>query len=473
MTDIEIVREAIELFAVHYFDTIEMAGSVKCRKKDKINYLSLDMTNVKWDEDIGRLHGSLSSYLREWAKIHFSNFKDYVSISKLTIEYLLPEKDGTNQNQSRHVRLYYLPPNYYRRGQNSEGRLYPPIMIKVLKIWNSILLRNTILTSLPTIILIILGTYKIKTDKAFVERLIKSYDYVNIASGIIASFVLGFLVTKVIAIRQDKQKYTASIRELSNKLTYFRNICYNFSGDHNYWSDYHKAAKSYEYANSIKHDITYEEYYYPNINDDVEYAKYKSFYRADLSHSVISLVLQLHMMAGDSFLDSGLTYTKFPSNYIYSYEEMRSFALFTDSNLIWYCSTEAKIFPEHFPASYAVGEIIEDINRIYPENKIKQLTKENFENLSLDFQYNFIPRLYNLSKVVDSDLPLTINYFVITCVLLLFFGVIVPTLVYVLFDMTYAFLSVFPSIGIISHILLSLKPILATENTLDLKHDYL
>ncbi len=473
MTDIEIVREGIELFTVHYFDTIDMAGTVKCHKKDNVNYISIDLKNITWDENLGKLHGSLISYLKEWTQKNLSNFKDYVSISRLTIEYLLPEKEGSNQNEARHVKLFYLPPHYYRSSQNGNEKPYSPFVIKILNIWNNILLRNTILTLLPTIVLIIIGIYKIRTDKEFVERLVKSYDYINIASGIIASFVLGFLVTKVIAIRQDKQKYTGAIRELSNKLTYFRNICYNLARDHNYWSTHHPAYKSYQYANSIKHDITFDEYYYPNYDDDVEYAKYKSFYKEGLSHSVISLILQLHMMGGDSLLDSGLTYTKFPPNHIYSHDEMQKFGLFSDSNLIWYCCAETKIFPDTFYPSYAVKEIVEDVNRIYPENKIETLTKDKLENLSLDFQYQIIPRLYNLTRVVDSNLPITINYFVVSFILLLVFGVIVPTLTYIFLDKTYAFLSVFPSIGIISHILLTLKPILETENTLDKKYDYL
>ena len=473
MTDIELVREGIELFAVHYFDTVDMAGTVKCVQKDNVNYLSIDLTNLAWDENLGKLHHALISYLKEWTQTNSSNFKDYVSISSLTIEYLLPEKDGANQNQAKHVKLFYLPSYYYRSGNKDNGKLYSPFTLKVLKVWNNILLRNTILTLLPTIVLIVISIYKIRTDEAFKERLVKSYDYINIASGIIASFVLGYLVTKVIAIRQDKQKYTGAIRELSNKLTYFRNICYRLAGDHVYWSTHHPAYESYQYANSIKHDITFKEYYYPNYDDDVEYAKYKAFYKEDLSHSVISLILQLYMMAGDSLLDSGLTYTKFPPNYIYSHDEMKRLALFTDSNRIWYCSSEIKIFPTNFSSSYAVKEIIENTNLIYPESKIESLTKEKLENVSLDFQYQIIPRLYNLTRVVDSGLPITISYFATTFTLLLVFGVVIPTLTYIFIDKTYAFLSVFPSIALIAHILFTLKPILETENTLDKKYDYL
>ena len=472
MTDIEIVKEAIELFTIGYFDTIEMAGTVKSRRTSNVNYVSIDLKSKQWDEDIAKLHHALLSFLKEWSQKNLSNFKNVVSISRLTIEYLLPEKNGANQNQARHVKLFYLPSSYYRSDVYSEVKPRSKVTLRFLGIWNNIILRNTILTVLPMFILVGVGIYKIRTEQAFVERLAKSYDYLNIASGIIASFVLGFLVTKVISIRQDKQKYTGEIRELSNKLTYFRNICYSLAGDHNYWSPQHPSYQSYQYANSIKYDITFEEYFYPNYDDDVEYAKYKSFYREDLSHSVISLVLQLHMMAGDSLLDSGLTYTKFPPNYIYSHDEMSKYAVFCDSNRIWYCGSEAKIFPATFAPSYAVKEIMEDFNTIYPDKKITSLTNTTLENVSLDFQYRIIPWLYNLTKIVDSRLPISVNYFVSTSILLLGFGVIIPALAYIFINKAYALLSVFPAIAIICHILLTLKPILETENTLDQTQGY-
>jgi hypothetical protein len=101
------------------------------------------------------------------------------------------------------------------------------------------------------------------------------------------------------------------------------------------------------------------------------------------------------------------------------------------------------------------------------------LTSDKLEQVSLDFQYRIIPRLFKLTKLVDSGLPLTIKYFVWTFTLLLSFGIIVPTLTYIFIDQVYAFMSVFVVIGIIGHILLTLKPILEAENTLDKKNDYL
>lgn len=473
MTDIEIVRDAIEIFAVQYFDTIGMSGTVKAKRQENINYLSIDLTNTKWDEDLDKLHQSLFKYLPDWGKKNFANFQDYVAISGLTIEYLLPEKDGANQNQSKHINLFFLPSYYYKSNQQNNGKTYSGLLLKILIVWYNIFLRNTILVLIPTFFFIILSIYKIKTDSTFQERLTKSYDYINVASGIIASFVLGFLINKVNNIRQDKLKYTRTVKNLSNKLTYFRNICFNLVREHNFWTKEKPFFKSYEYANSIKHDITYEEYCYPDYDNGVKNAKFKSFYKEDMCHSVVSLVLQLQMIADDSFLDSGLSYTAFPPNHIYSHKEMQKFILFCESNKIWYCSSEAKIFPESFNSSYYIQQIVEDINRIYPKDKIKNLSSDKLEKVSLDFQYRFIPRLHNLTRVVDSDLPLTIKYFITTFTLLLSFGLIIPTLTYIFIDKTFAFVSVFAVIAIIGHILLTIKPILQSENELDKKYDYL
>ncbi|MEI2711425.1 MAG: hypothetical protein V9E96_20805 [Chitinophagaceae bacterium] len=353
------------------------------------------------------------------------------------------------------------------------GGVLSNLKLWVLNIWYNIILRNIIIVSIPTILLVVLSIIKVDTDLLFRERLSKAFDYVNVASGIIASFVLGFLINKAITIRQDKLKRTKKIKRLSNQLTYFRNICYRFLRDHNYWAEINPAYKAYQHGNSIKNKITYKEYYYPNYNDDVEYAKYKSLYNENVSHSVVTLVLQLHMMADDSFLNSGLSYTQFPPNYIYSHSEMEKFIMFSDSNSIWYCSSEVKIFPDTFQSSYAVKGILEDIKRIYPNKKGEKLTSDLFEEVSLDFQYRFIPSLYNLTKLNESDLPITLRYFIVTFILLLVFGLIIPTLTYIFFDKTYAFINVFIVIGIVSHILLSLGAILNTENTLDRKNDYL
>jgi hypothetical protein len=464
------VKEAIELFVVRHFDNIEMAGSVIALKVDDINYISIDLKEAKLDEGIDKLHKSLSDYLKEWGKINLSGFIDNISISRLTIEYLLPEKEGANQNVSKHFELFNVPSYYYRSSQNSE-KAYSKVFLVFLNFWYNLLYRNTAITVILTLVLISLYN----SNPEFNIKLEKSYGYINLASGIIASFVLGFLINKVGAIRQDKLNYTRKIISLSNKLTYFRKVCYNLVRDHHFWSEEKHFYTSYQYANSIKNKITFEEYYYPKFDDKVKYAKFKSFYKEDEHHihSVVSLILQMQMMADDEFSDSGLSYTEFPPNYIYSHEELNRFITFSESNLIWYCNSEMKIFSKTFYKSLYIGQIIQEINRIYPQDQIEELTSNKLEEVSLDFQYRIIPKLYKLTKHVNSGLPITVKYFMWAFILLISFGTIVPTLTYIFINSNYAFMSVFVVIGIIVHILLTLIPILRAENTLDKNYDYL
>ncbi|OEK01191.1 hypothetical protein BFP97_06555 [Roseivirga sp. 4D4] len=471
MKDSDLIRDVIELFLVQYFDTIEMSGNVKSERLEDINYFSVNLTETGYEEDIDKIHQCLSKHLSNWVKVNGKVFDNYVALSNLTIEYLLPEKGGANQNQSKSITLFHVPDYYYA---NHLKKLKPlsPTRIWLLKTWYNTILRNTIIVSTLSITLILISIRINSLDPNFEVRLAKSFDYVNIASGIIASFALAFITSKVISLRSEKLNRTGKIKELSNQLTYFRSICSNFLDNYTYWSPSNKYYNAYQHANSIKDKITYEDYRYPNYDDDIKYAKYQSHYNRDVSNGVVTLILQMEMFTGRNFLNSGLSFTDFPPNYIYSLNEMENFILFHDSNEIWYCSSQMKIFPEKFISSHATNEILKDINRIYPDREENTLTSELFERLSLDFQYRVIPELFRLIRLNESKLPLTMNYFVSMFILLLAFGIIVPTITYIFLQGIYSFLSVFIVIGIITHILLSLKPILNTENSLNRSVDY-
>jgi hypothetical protein len=471
MTDGEVLRDAIELFAVEYFRNTEMAGTVKFHKRERLNYFSFELTDLTWDEDVDKLHSALVEHLRNWAKDSFQSLENYQEMSAIVVEYLLPEKNGAIQNQSRHIRLFHIPASY--RSKTTSLTPYPVVVIHFLKFWHNVLLRNAVLVAIPTILAIVISVCEFHSEM-FQKRLEKSYDYINVASGIIASFVLAFIIDKVINTRQEKLKYAHEIKKLSNQLTYFRNICYSLARDHNFWTRSNPYYESYEYGISITHDISYLEYRYPNFDDDIQYAKYRSFDKKGVSPNVVSLVLQLHMFADETFLRSGLSFTQFPPDYIYSHNEVNNFSCFTEANEIWYCCSEIKVFPDVLYSSYHITKVLEDLNRIYPERpKVERLTREVLIDLSLDFQYRIIPKLYNLTRLVESDLPLTLRYFTNAFILLLVSGLIIPTLTYIFVNPQYALLSVFIVIGIISHILLSLKPILNTENWLDRENDYL
>ena len=470
-SDIEIIRETIELFLVRNFDNLEMAGRVKQDQRPGVNYFSIDLNDVAWHNDLNKLHGELNKYLVDWAERNGRNFENYASVAVLTIEYLLPEKDDSIQNQSRLIRLYYLPSNLYRFVGTVKQKKRSRLLLKFFATWNNIVRRNVVIVSLPSLVFIILALVNYN-DKQFNERLSKSFDYVNIASGIVASFVLGYLISKVLNIRQEKLARVEEIRNLSNEMTYFRNICFNLLNDHNFWTFAYPYKKSYEHGMSIRHIISYADYYYPDYDDKFAYAKYEAVNNKEAVNRVVLLILQLHMLSGAKFLDSGLTYTKFPPDYIYSFEEMQTFALFNKVNHLADCATDDYL-PVAFADNYATKEILADMVRIDEKFKADHLTRANLEKISLDFQYRVIPRLYHLLKLNEADLPLTVKYFEITCSLILGFGIILPSICYVfLKNPFFTYINLFLVIAVIGHILLSLRAILNTENTLNRKEDY-
>lgn len=470
--DYKFICEAIELFVVNYFGTNELAGSIKSTPHESINYFSIDLTSKNFEEEkVEDLFYLLKKYMRKWAKKNGSKFSNPYSISNITIDFILLSDGQLKNNISKHLSLFDLPSYFYRTYKKDVKKPYPKVIIKLIKIFYNPLLRNTIIVIVPTILLIIYSYIKLSSDIHFQERLIKLFDFLNIASGILASFMLGFVINKVLSIRNDKIKRNEKIISLSNKLTYFRSICYNFMMDHDFWSDLNPYKKAYEHGMFIRNKISYEDYYYPDFDDDLKYANFQSFYKKDISNIVVNLILQLNLMSGDEFLHSGLTYTKYPQNYIYSLDELENYSYFSDSNQIWISQDKLKIFPDEFRKSYSVIQMIEDIKRIYPERKITNLSIDLFEEVSLDFQYKFIPDLYRLQKINNSDLPYSIKYFTTNSILLLVFGILFPSISYVFAETTFGLFSSFIVLGIISHILLSLNSILKIESTVNAKED--
>lgn len=467
MKDLQKIQYAIELFLVRHFQTNMLAGCVKQQKSDSTIYYEVDLYEHDWDEDVEELHDKLSVYLIEWARQNYKGFSDPIEVSRILIGYKLTEKDYPHQIEIKAVKLFVFPPEYYELDNyNSESK-------PSNEVWDRISWDYSLLLSIPILIFLGLSIEKIQTDEAFQNRLVDSFGYINIANGIIASFVLGFIINKVANLRENKLKHTNSIRQLSNQLTYFRNVCFNLARDHVFWNSKQLLKRSYDYANSIKHDISYLEYRFPEFEDPVKTAKFKAYFNDEYSNSVVSLILQLNFLADRSFLNTGLSFTVTPPDHIYSQDEMEHFMLFNQDNQIWYCCSRVNVFPEDFNLSHHSKEIVADLNRIYPGKKMQQLTRQELEDISVDFQYRIIPNLFHLTRLVEKKLPLSITYFVTTFILLLVFGLILPTIMHVFISGAYSSLSIFLVIGIISHILLSIKPILKQENHLNRLDDYL
>lgn len=474
-SDNEILRDVIELFFVRHFDNIEFAGRVTQKKVENINYFSVDLDNFEWDKKVDELNGALTKYLSEWIRKNSTVLNDYISLSEITVEYLLPKADGAIQNKAKSLRLLYLPSYYYSVSTDPEqglkkNRLY----IKWLSFWNTLAYRYLIIVAFLIAALSFISNNYFNSYPSRMERLGKVFDFTNIATSIIASFILGYIVTKVLTIRSEKLSRAEEVIKLSNKLTYFRKICFNFLRNHNYWSQTNPYIVSFNHGNSIKNLISYEDFNYPSYDDPIKYAKYRSLINDQLSFPIVNLVLQLYMFADEEYFNSGLTHTSYPPNYVYCVLELDQFILMTESNSIWYCADEKKYFPETFPVGYYTTEMLKDMERIDTKYKATDLTREQLSKISLDFQYDILPRLYRLLKANEAPLPIIIKYFTLTSSLLLIFSIIVPSLLYLFVeDSNYAFFSIYIVFGVIIHILLSLKELLKEENRLDTEDDYI
>jgi hypothetical protein len=201
-----------------------MAGCVNHEQRNHINYLRIDLKNIQLEGGFEELHIALSKYMKDWANINISNFEDYITVSKLTIDYILEDESGTIKNKSKQILLYNLPPYFFKTDSKSNTSVYPRYILSILQIWHNSILRNTILVSIGTVILLITAILKMQNEKYILDQLSKVNDNLSIASSIMASLALGYIISKMVSIRQDKLKYTEEITNLSNQLTYFRLI---------------------------------------------------------------------------------------------------------------------------------------------------------------------------------------------------------------------------------------------------------
>jgi hypothetical protein len=467
------VRDATELFLVNHFDTLELAGRVSFSGDKGINYFGIDLTEYEWDKNVEALNAELAKYLKAWASVNGQYFSSYVDMAHVTVEYILPEVGNTIMNVFKNIQLYFLPSHYYR----SSGKrkvIKNKLLLWFSKHWDNYLERNTIIAAILTAVLMFFTLLFYESHTLKIAEIGKLVEYTNLASSIMASFLLTFLITKVIAIKQYKMSKVPEIKALSVKLTYFRKLCYNFRTDFNYWNEQNPRISSYNHARYIMNKISFQDYYYPDHTNTEKYAHFKGLYKDDVSHPIVCLILQLYLFSDeDYFHNMDLTYTEYPGNYIYILEELERFSVLLDNNTIWY-ACEKGYFPEIFPETYQSKEIMKEIARIDPEFTGKPMTREILRKVSLDFQYDIIPRLYRLIKLTEKRLPESITYFLTITFSILLIGIVVPSILHIFLGHTvWSAISSCAILGFIIHILLSLPFLFKQENELDKNTDYI
>lgn len=458
--NIEIFGEIIEDFLVRELDNIEVAGSVTAKKEEDINYIKIDLSSINdWDQNSEELVQKISTYLSALFKAKSLDIYYMIEFKNLVIEI---KAENTDNNISKNVVLFRTQD--YRIEDEIESKSGITLWFK--RNWIIILNIGTI--GLLLVLSILLLNEHPDRKTAFIEGI----NRINIFAGIMASFVLAFVISKTLSLRQEKLSRTKTIRGLCYKLTCFRKICYHLRKDHNFW---HNSA-SYSYAKSISESITHNDARYPDYDNEVKYAQYKALiitHKYDTSE--VMFYLQLFMFAGKEFEnDANLAWGDYPPFIIYSNDEIFNFFSFLDTNEFWTCIDHNKtVF------SYSHNRFhIDPIEKAASNYKLKGLKKVAFsEDLLLkiaeDVQQSVIPDLYHLTKLNEARLPPIINYLVVMTTLLMFFSIVYPFIANILFNsFIVKNLNGLIILGLIFDVLLRLQSFLNKENSLDRPSDY-
>lgn len=456
---IEIIGELVEEFLVNQFNNLELAGCVKVKEQDNINLIQMDLTSQKdWDQNSEKLANDLHVYLTALFKAKPLGLYYMIKFQHLTLDIRTAD---TDHFLSTNLQLFYT-----KERIEEERKKKNKILSFVIHHWKLIV--NILITSLIFWLAMTLLDKFPERQKGFVEGIGR----INLFAGLIGSFVLSFVLSKTLSIRNEKFGRSSKIRDLSYKLTCFRKLCYQLRKDHWFWGD----SATYKYAQNIAKRISYEDARYPDYDDEAKYANYKALiitHKYDIS--ILMFYLQLYMFAGDEFEHNAhLAWGDYPPLIIYSHEEIYNYSVFLDMNEFWTCIDHNKTKFNYDHNRFH----IDPIEKAAAKFELKKHPSPVFsEGLLLDIasevQNKVILDLYHLTRLNETKTPYVIRYLLIVTVLLMVFSVVYPLLANVFTD-NYLFknLNGFVILGIIFDIVLRLPKLLAEENKLNRPDDY-
>jgi len=456
---LQIIGELIETFLVDKFSDLELAGSIKTKEEQNINYIVVDLKSVKnWDNDPKKLVNEIRVYLSGLFKVKPLTMACMVKFKHLTLEVKTAKGE---YDLSSNLQLFYLDKRI--REHSSENNKF----FRFIKSnWRN-LLSGTLSTGLTVLAIAIL-----RTNISIEKKIQDAGDQINLFSGIIGAFILSYLLTKTIAIRQEKLARVKAIRELSYKLTCFRKICYLLRINHNFWND----SKSYRYAKSIDRQIEYEDARFPDYENDVTYANYKALI---ITHehetAVLMLYLQMFMFAGEEVENNAdLGWGSYPPFIIYKHEEIEKYLSFLEFDEFWNAIDHSKISFNYSTSGFYIDPLL-----VAAKNyNLKGFEKPAFSEqlllgIASDVQNKIIPELYHLSRLNEMKLPFVIRYIMGVTTAIMIFSVIYPIISALFFESFIpSFFNVFIILGLIIDIIIRLPHLLQIENTIDVPDDY-
>lgn len=429
-----------------------------------LNYVSIDLSkNSNWKGD----PKDLVNQLRELIITFFDqSYAPILLRGKLNnISFNL--NYGTKTDYNENVQIFTGSSNINKYKKPSKVLFYQ-------RVYSSIWFWPTLISLIIIIALIIASIYHFYwADKIELQKIEAINQNITFVTGIFGSFIMTFLMTRVLNLRQEKLKRASQIKLLSEKLAQFQKICYHLINDHRFWNN----SEDYKYAKKISDRISYwDSKNLTSSEDDVQFNYYLSL-MGDPNHryDITWLYLQLNMFADLNPLQNlNLLYSKHPPVKIYSLNEIYDFLDFIEYNEIYNYLDRTKDTPEFNSHSICGTSIVEAAKRFDPA-KFANATysKELLIDVSDDVQNHVLPNLYYLLKLNEDRLPISVRYYFYSVVSIIFLTVIWP-IIYKLFFNEQLLLNIGSIIllGVFVHILLMFRIFLKSEASLRLPDDY-
>jgi len=296
-------------------------------------------------------------------------------------------------------------------------------------------------------------------------------------SALISSFVITYLTSKVLTVRQEKLNRVERIKELSNKLTEFRRICHVVLESWQFWKP---SAAAHAHGKNVAQQITFNDLHYLNTYDPrfdeihglMNYATYgeiKPKFVLQIATLVSSRNRCIHnkLFLGMDFL----------ANYIYSWEELKNWQFLPDNNMFWYVfDNEWQDYQNSFNfqiSDYDRKRISKCAGRLDISLANQEFNKELLVSASQVAENEIIPELTKLIKKNEARQPFLIKY-LLTCFSGIFiFGVLLQLILGLfLSSLLVSYISILAVTAIVIHILICMPAILNNEIKFHPRYDY-
>ena len=432
--------------------------------RKSMNYVSINLSqNNSWNGKPEDLVKEVSRLIREYFDNNHASLFLRTKLNNISFNVDYGEEDVYNEN----VQIFYGTTLL-------NGSKKPRKLTFRQKVYNSIWFWPTLIASLITAVLISASVQHFyQADEIELTKIEAINQSITFVTGIFGSFIMTFLMTRVLNLRQEKIKRAPQIKALSEKLAQFQKICYHLINDHRFWRD----SQDYKYAKKISNRISYwDSKSLVAHEDDAHFNYYRSLiglpgHRTD----VIWLYLQLNMFADlNPMQNLNLLYTKHPPVKIYSLKEINEFLDFIEYNEIYNYLDKTTDVPEYNGQTNSGTSIVEAAKCIDPVKfATATYSKELLIDVADEIQNQVLPNLYHLLVLNEDRLPISVRYYFYSAVSIIFLTVIWP-ITYKLFFNDQLLLNIGSIIllGVFVHILLMLRVFLNSEATLRLPDDY-